>query len=177
MTCKWDHEYIWQCLVIAFTTLRQSIGDDGIIIVILATSSIILLLGFYWTQRLVVPRVVRFIVEDLIRKAREMFNRSWLFKEGIRFNTCVVSVILASMLYPMLKMTVRFPAIWRWSLVSIAIALVCVSIVGRLFSPYFYIPALTALGLFVVNFILDFTFHLIEAGIGLSGKVSILSSL
>src|SRR4051794_5547502 len=108
MTCKWDHEYIWQCLLIAFNAVREGIGDDGIALAIITISSIGLTLFFHWMQGLLMP-VVRKQIKDLINRGMDWFEQGYLFKFGIRVKTCVVALILAAVLYPMLKILVRFP--------------------------------------------------------------------
>lgn len=170
-----DHKYVLQCIRVYLMEFREVIGNDVLALLLFSLTSIGLVLLLSWANRVLLGPAFRKGIEKLIDKARELFEESWLYNQGFKVRTCVVSVALGYVVYVLLKIAFRFLGSLNFSaglitFVLAAVATASLSILGYFLSPnikprgflkHFYLPVLTGASFALLGMVLDVAIYLL----------------
>jgi hypothetical protein len=175
-----EYSHLWNAFVVFFNVLRTAVGDDGLALAVLAALTLGLVKAFESIERHLRPRVISYFVNRFQREARDWFNRGLAFL-GFRIFTALVSLLLGTAYYLLLKAALRFPSYWLYSVPLLVIAFLAIAIVGYFVSgnvpddpdsrwrycKRFYVPTVGGISVVAVNFASDLLIGFSAALVGL----------
>jgi hypothetical protein len=177
MGCEATYIRVYQGAVLHFDNWRALVGDDGVALTLIAITSIALLLLLQHVNAVVIPLAVQWLRDDCYQKARKWFDENTVLRfAGFRFKTYVAAVLMALTTYALLKVAIRVPAHWVYSVALFTTTGAAFSVAGLIVSPnirlgkffrHFYVPALIGGGFAILDLLVDFLLEVLAALVAL----------
>jgi|EndMetStandDraft_7_1072992.scaffolds.fasta_scaffold22012_4 hypothetical protein len=163
-----EYASIWNALVVLFGVLRAAGGDDGVALGSLAILMLGLVKCLEWIERYLRPKVIDYFVAHFRQQAQDWFNKGLAFL-GFRVYTALVSLLLGTGYYFLLKAAIRFPSYWTILIPFLVVAFLAIAVVGYFVSgrvpddpearwrycKRFYVPTVGGVSLVAINLVSD----------------------
>jgi hypothetical protein len=144
---------------------QKWVGSDAIAVMLIVVGTILLLIPLLLMTRRIIPAIAESLRTYVERRAREVFDDSWLRFHGFRFATCMISVVFGVAFYGFVKTAMHFPDYWKISLGNGLVLFIGFTTWGivsaprvrlRSFLKHFFIPVGSAVGVLLFNALVEF---------------------
>jgi len=148
--------------------LRAAVGDDGIAVGLLVILMLGLVKGLELVERHLRPTIIDYFAVYFQQQAQSWFNRGLAFL-GFRVYTALISLLLGTAYYFLLKAAIRFPSYWMISIPILIGTFLAIAVIGYFVSgnvpddpearwrycKRFYVPTVGGASLVAVNLASD----------------------